>query len=98
MITFLSSVEFPITQFSPTRTLPLIKAPGLTSVPAPMMVGASIVAVPYTLQLLCIHTFSLTSLYSFLSRVFPRFNTKSFMRGRASHGYVNPSSSDPAIV
>ena len=46
------SVELPITQFSPTSTLPLMNAPGRTSVPAPMIVGPRMVAVPYTLQLL----------------------------------------------
>ena len=86
MMTFLSSVELPITQFSPTSTLPLMNAPGRTSVPAPMIVGPRMVAVPYTLQLLWIHTCSSTSLYSSLSRLFPSSSTKSLISGSASHG------------
>ena len=42
IITFFNSTELPITQFSPTNALPLIKAQCLTSVPAPIIQGEPI--------------------------------------------------------
>ena len=41
-MTFFNSTELPITQSSPTKALPLIKAQCLTSVLAPIIQGAPI--------------------------------------------------------
>ena len=52
MITFLSSVELPTTQFSPTSAEPLINAHCLTSVPAPIIHGPAIYALSKTVAVL----------------------------------------------
>lgn len=97
-IQFSSSDELPTTAPSPTNTLPLIKASGLTSVFSPITHGSVIVTKGESLALLAIQTSSAILLYLSYSRDLLICKTAFPMSARASHGYSQVSKKRIALI
>ena len=84
--------------FLPLLALPLIKAPGLTSVSCPIITGPVIEAVGAMEADFAIQMPSPLLSYISGSNVGPRFKTNSFIRGSISQGYSASSNKGAARV